>query len=252
VKHITISFMLIVFLTSFFSTIYAQQPEKQISPPQKQRQSKRTAQQPAAGEKQQNKTLALNETKDWLTEKINGYAGVTSSQGNTTFSYRYNSVVFDRNNTFRFSETTRTIIPGWYKAKTNANYMGTNDITSTNEITLALRDIDSSNIKVSKLPDGKSFGVVIHTVSGKKKIFVKSTSTSNLNTYPAKSQDFFPMFQNADGNASIACNRLTLVFPDEEIANQVANAFMHAVNLSMDEYEPFITSADNSRKNGIH
>jgi hypothetical protein len=249
-KHIAIPFMLIAILNSPFSTILAQQPKKQVSSPQKQDQRQRAVQKSDADKQSPEKTLTLIETKDWLREKISGYAGATTGQGNATLSYRYNSVGFERNNTIRLSVTTKAAVPGMYQATTNANYVGTNIITSTNNVTLALRDIDPSKIKVNKLPDEKSFGVMLNTVDGKNKIFVKSSSSSNLKTYPAKPQELFPMFLNAGGDASGAFNKLTLIFPEKEIADQVANAFIHAVNLSLDESEPFVTNTDGSKKNG--
>ncbi len=257
-KHRIISFMLLVVLLSFFSTIHAQQPERQI-PPQKQNQLQRGGPQVATDKKQQNNTsqkytalplstLSLKDTKDWLREKITSYAGATFAQGNITFSYRYDAVRFERN-TLTFNVTTRATIPDWYKAKNNVNYPGLTEIRMDNSVTFELFDIDPANIKVNKLPDGKSFGVVLNTLGGKTKIFTKSKIHTNLQTCPVRAQDLYMIFRDNTLDTSDAHGRLTVIFPDEEIANRVANAFIHAVSLAQAETEPFKTDPDNKKKN---
>jgi hypothetical protein len=244
--------MLIVFPIISFSAIYAGEPEKHILPGQKQNRPLQINIHFVADKKQQTDAdqddfssesdLPLKETKDWITDKINTQAGATITQGNITYACRYSGVRFN-DNTLMFKVSTKAEATGFYKSIKNANYTGKAETTSVNDVTLALSDIDPANIKLSKLPDGKTFGIILSTVNGKKKILIKSTINTKLKTYPRKPQELFPMFMNDNQDTSDIYNKLTLVFQDADVAKSVAKAFTHAINLSKGQKGPFETDA---------
>lgn len=166
-----------------------------------------TAQTPAPA---QEKAPSLADTADWLKDKLTVYANYSKDKGQDIDLTKVEEVSFN-GCTLSFKKIKKLTTEGFSTLDSQVTY------------TIVLGDLDPAKVKVETDKETNRGFISLYTVDEKKKIQLRVRS-SVVGSYMDKS--------GLDSEVSI-------LFRDAVVAERVAKAFAHAIQLCKGQKEPF-------------